>query len=153
VRFYRVGFASDSSAELKVVIFWEAVKGDGELDPWRRTMNPDADSYSLGVRVWAYFTPTTIGVAVYVAPDGQCDGNNPCYSTIQEAIDNAETGSVIRILHGIYNEDIIIDQTYGLTLSGGWDSTFTTQSSTTIINSMTLSDNSGTTEIDNLVLQ
>jgi hypothetical protein len=56
VPFYRVGFASDSSPELKAVIFWEAVKGKGELDPWRKTVNPDADSYSLGVRVWAEFT-------------------------------------------------------------------------------------------------
>jgi hypothetical protein len=59
VRFYRVGFASDSSTELKAVIFWEALKGDGELDPWQIPMNPDADSYSLGVRIWAQFTPTT----------------------------------------------------------------------------------------------
>jgi hypothetical protein len=59
VPFYRVGFAPDSLGEIEAVIFWEAVKGKGELDPWRKTVNPDADSYSLGVRVWAQFTPTT----------------------------------------------------------------------------------------------
>jgi len=89
----------------------------------------------------------------YVSSDGTCGGSTPCYSTIQEAIDAAETESVIRILQGTYDEDIIIDQTYGLILSGGWDSTFTTQSSNTVINSLTITGTSGTVEIENVVLQ
>ena len=88
---------------------------------------------------------------IYVSSDGTCGGNTPCYSTIQAAIDAAETESVIRIIQGTFDEDIIIDQPYGLTLSGGWDSTFTSQSGTTNINSMTISN--GTATIDNLVIQ
>ena len=90
---------------------------------------------------------------VYAAPDGTCGGNTPCYSTIQAATDAAETESVIKILQGTFDEDLIIDQTYGLTLSGGWDSTFTTQSSSTDINSLTINGTSGTVEVDNVVLQ
>ena len=94
-----------------------------------------------------------IAPAVYVQASGSCDGNRPCYSSIQEAIDNAEAGSVIKIVQGIYDEDIITDQSYGLTLSGGWDSTFTTQSSDTVINSLTITGTGGAVEIENLILQ
>ena len=89
---------------------------------------------------------------LYVSSDGTCGGNTPCYITIQEAIDAAD-GSVIKILQGTYDEDIIIDQPYSLTLSGGWDSTFTTQSSNTVFNSLTINGTSGTVEVDNIVLQ
>jgi hypothetical protein len=85
--------------------------------------------------------------------DGTCGGNTPCYSTIQAAIDAAETKSIIRILQGTFDEHVIMDQVYGLTLSGGWDSTFTTQSSNTVINSLTINSTSGTVEVDNVVLQ
>ncbi len=92
-------------------------------------------------------------VIVYVSSDDSCGGNIPCYSTIQAAIDAAETESVIRILQGTFDEDIIMDQTYGLTLSGGWDSTFTTQSSNTVFNSLTTTGTSGTVEIENITLR
>ena len=90
---------------------------------------------------------------VYVSSDDSCGGNIPCYSTIQAAIDAAETESVIRILQGTFDEDIIMDQTYDLILSGGWDSTFTTQSSNTVFNSLTITGTSGTVEIENIDLQ
>lgn len=90
----------------------------------------------------------------YVNKDDEtCGGNTPCYSTIQAAIDAAETESVIRILQGTFDEEIIMDQAYDLTLSGGWDSTFTTQSSNTVINSLTITGTSGTVEIENIALQ
>jgi len=99
------------------------------------------------------FTTTSSGMDfLYVSSDGTCGGNTPCYITIQEAIDAAD-GSVIKILQGTYDEDIIIDQPYSLTLSGGWDSTFTTQSSNTVFNSLTINGTSGTVEVDNIVLQ
>jgi hypothetical protein len=45
-----------------------------------------------------------------------------------------------------------VDQTYALTLSGGRDSTFTTQLSTTKINYFTIDDTSGTVSVENIVL-
>jgi len=88
---------------------------------------------------------------VYVNPDNNCGGNTPCYSTIQAAIDAAETDSVIRILQRPFDENIIMDQTYVLSLSGGWDATFTTQSSTSTVNSMTIND--GVFTIDSIIIQ
>ena len=94
-----------------------------------------------------------IAPAVYVQASGSCGGNTPCYSTIQAAIDAAETESVIKILQGTYDEDLLLNSAKNLILSGGWDSTFSTQTSTTNIYSLTIADDSGTVEIDNLVLQ
>lgn len=90
---------------------------------------------------------------VYVDSSGECGGNGSCFSGIQNAIDSATGYFLMRLSEGIYDEDIVIDQTYGLTLSGGWDSTFTSQSSETVINSLTISDTSGTVEAENIALQ
>jgi len=106
---------------------------------------PQGVGYDLGA--YEYVTATTF----YVEPSGLCGDKSPCYFTIQAAIDAAQTESVIRILQGTYDENIIIDQAYGLTLSGGWDSTFTTQSSNTTTNSLTIS--SGVVTVDSMVIQ
>ena len=91
---------------------------------------------------------------IYVSSsDGTCGGNAPCYTTIQGAVDAADSGSIIKIAEGTYDEDLILDSFNNLTLRGGWDSSFTTQLSTTNMNSLTIADNSGTIEIENIVLQ
>ena len=90
-------------------------------------------------------------VILYVEPSGSCGGNTPCYSTIQAAINAAETEGVIRILQGTYDEEVIMAQAYVLTLSGGWDFTFATQSATSTVKSMTIND--GCFTIDSMVIQ
>ena len=91
---------------------------------------------------------------VYVDSSGQCGVNGSCFSWIQNAIDSATGYFLMRLSEGIYSEDVIADQAYGSTLSGGWDSTFTTQSSNaSIINSLTITGESGTIEVDNIVLE
>ena len=131
-----------------------SVTADASLGQTTLGNSPEASDFSGNdVSIEGSNGVIKVAPSVYVQASGSCGGNTPCYSTIQEAIDAAETESVIRILQGTYDEDIIIDQTYDLTLSGGWDSTFTTQSSTTNINSLTIADNSGTVEIENIALQ
>ena len=77
----------------------------------------------------------------YVSSDGTCGGNTPCYSTIQEAIDAASSGTTIHIFEGSYNEDVTLYEAKVIILQGGWDSTFTTQSSyTTVKGSMAIGD-------------
>jgi len=96
---------------------------------------------------------TSYASALYVSISGDCGEKTPCYNSIHEAIDAASTGDQIRITQGTYDESLVFNESKLLTIQGGWDSTFTTQSLTTIINSMILGDDSGTTQIDNLVLQ
>ena len=59
--------------------------------------------------------------------DGDCGGKNPCYSTIQAAIDAADTGVSIRIAGGTYAEAFELKTSKVLTLSGKWNDGFTGQ--------------------------
>ena len=88
---------------------------------------------------------------IYVEPDGSCGGNTPCYETIQEAMDAGNSGTIIRIAEGIYNEDLILDTSKAITLQGGWDSAFTVRSSSSTVGSITVSN--GTIISDSLVVQ
>jgi hypothetical protein len=71
---------------------------------------------------------------IYVSSDGICGGKSPCYSTILEAINAASSGAAIRVAAGDYDEDLTLDTDTVIILQGGWDSSFTAQVSTTIIN-------------------
>jgi len=91
------------------------------------------------------------GTTSYVDPSGSCGGNSPCYTTVQAAVSAASTGTTIKILLGSYNENVSLSTSKELTLSGGWNTSYTSQSSTTSVNSLTIS-NGGIT-VDNLVLE
>ena len=88
---------------------------------------------------------------IYVEPSGSCGGYTPCYSTIQAAIAAADSGTIIKIAQGTYNEDLTISRSGALVLQGGWNATFTAQSSSTTVASMTISN--GPVTVDKLVVQ
>ncbi|MFH1954025.1 MAG: right-handed parallel beta-helix repeat-containing protein [Pseudomonadota bacterium] len=154
----RIGVLSTSNSNVigdgVVVYLTFNVKTDASLGQTTLGNSPEAsDPSGNDVSIEGSNGAIRIAPAVYVQASGSCGGNTPCYSTIQAAIDAAVAGGVIRISQGTYDEEIIMDQTYALTLSGGWDSTFTTQSSNTVINSLTIIGTSGTVEIENIILQ
>ena len=67
--------------------------------------------------------------------DDTCDGNSPCHTTIQAAIDAADTGVSIKIAGGTYDESFVLNESKLLTLSGGWNDGFTDQTGeATVIN-------------------
>jgi len=88
---------------------------------------------------------------LYVEPSASCGGNTPCYATIQEAINTAGSRAIIRVAEGRYYEDLTLNSAKDLTLQGGWDSEFTTRSSSTTIDSLSIS--SGTVTAEYLVCQ
>ncbi len=88
---------------------------------------------------------------IYVSQDGTCNGNTPCYSTIQGAVNAASSGSTIKIAGGSYGEDVSLNTNKNLIVKGGYNSTFTTQSSETTFHTMTISN--GTAAVDKLELQ
>ena len=75
---------------------------------------------------------------LYVEPSGSCGGKTPCYSMIQAAINAAGSRSIIRIAEGRYSEDVTSNSAKDITLQGGWDSSFTSQSSSTTVDSLTI---------------
>ena len=84
---------------------------------------------------------TSVCAIFYVSRDGNCEGNDPCYSTIQAAIDEAGTGTFIRVEQGTYPESITLDAPITVTLQGGWNQPFTTQTANkTFIKAPAVSD-------------
>ena len=57
----------------------------------------------------------------YVSDDGTCGGKSPCYPSIQDAIDNAATGSVILVKQGTYEESLSLESDKTLTIKGGYN--------------------------------
>lgn len=88
---------------------------------------------------------------LYVTSSGSCGGKTPCYSTIQTAVDAASSGASINIADGNYLEDISLSTSKNLTFQGGWDSSFTTQSGNSRVNSVTITN--GTATFENIVIQ
>jgi hypothetical protein len=66
---------------------------------------------------------------VYVSQVEGCDGNSPCYTSIPTAIEAAITGTTIKVTQGTYSEPITLNASKSITLQGGWDSTYKTQTS------------------------
>ena len=88
---------------------------------------------------------------VFVEPGGLCGGNTPCYTTIGAAMGAAVSGSTVKIAEGNYAEDLILNTSKNITLQGGWNSAFTTRSSNSTVNTITI--NSGSITADYLVVQ
>ena len=64
---------------------------------------------------------------VYVESSGLCGKKTPCYSTIQAAINTANSGDIIKLAQGSYAETFVLDTDKKLIFQGGWDEGFTTQ--------------------------
>ena len=74
---------------------------------------------------------TATSSTLYVSSNGQCGDLDPCYSTIQAALDVAEAGTIIEVADGKYPGAPEWKIAGTVTISGGWTSTFTEQAGTT----------------------
>jgi hypothetical protein len=101
----------------------------------------------------AYVVYEKVVSTVYVDPAGSCSGNSPCYDTLQTAIDNVSSGTVIKILSGTYAENLIAGSASSYTLQGGWNSTYTSRTSTSTISSLTVGSNSGAVTVEYVDIQ
>ncbi|MBW1783782.1 MAG: hypothetical protein JRL30_23965 [Deltaproteobacteria bacterium] len=101
----------------------------------------------------AYLVYQAVAGTTYVDPFGSCNGNIPCYTTIQSAIDAASSGSVIKIMAGTYDERLDLNSSNSYTLQGGWDSTYSSRTSTSSVNSMTFGKNSGPVTVEYMDIQ
>ncbi|MCF8082477.1 MAG: ABC transporter substrate-binding protein [Deltaproteobacteria bacterium] len=69
---------------------------------------------------------------IYVS-NGNCGGNHPCYTTIQDAIDAVQDGGTIDVAAGTYNAGLQLTEAKDILLQGGWDSEFETQTANTTV--------------------
>ena len=90
-----------------------------------------ADSASVPNTATRTYSMTVVCAPhVFVNPDdAACNGNTPCYTSIQTAVNAADTGTVIMITKGTYTEAITLNAKKSLTLQGGWNSTYDQQTS------------------------
>ena len=78
--------------------------------------------------------------AIYVEPSGSCGGNSPCYADIQAAINAAASGDTIKISQDAAAQALSLITAKNLTLQGGWDPSFTVQTSLTTITSLNIQE-------------
>jgi len=83
-----------------------------------------------------HIEPDYSSTTIYVDPSGSCGGNSPCYTTVQSAVNAASTGTTIKILQGTYSENVTLSTSKQVTLSGGWNSSYTSQSSISFVSSL-----------------
>ena len=65
---------------------------------------------------------TSYGSTFYVSKDGNCGAKDPCRDSIQEAIDDAVDGSLIKVKAGTYEESLSVASGKTIQIKGGYDS-------------------------------
>jgi ELWxxDGT repeat protein len=65
---------------------------------------------------------------VHINKDGNCNGNTPCYGTINDGYKASGAGTKIRVCTGYYLEDLIFNENKEIVFSGGWKTDYSDNS-------------------------
>ena len=107
--------------------YWSSTTAvSGTNEAWVRSFGHGFDS-RVGKNYSYYDRAVRGGQNYYVSATSGCGGKVPCYTAIQAAVDAAPNGSVVRISKGTYNEPITLDELKNVTLQGGWNASYTLQ--------------------------
>jgi len=118
------------------------------------------DTVSSGTIIdWEYEdtcnTPIAAGANyhTYTSSVVNCNGNNPCFANIQDAIASATAPAESKITQETYIENINMNADLWLVFRGGWDANFVSNSSsyTTIEGTLTITD--GMMILENIILK
>ena len=121
----------------------------------------DTPGSAYGVFVsgeYAYVADGECGIGIhdfvrnllYADSGGQFGGNPVCYSSIQEAILDADSSGVIKAVQGNYDEHCRLASPKKIKIEAGYDSTFAHQSSFSQIHSISIEN--GTIIVENLII-
>ncbi|MCP4650269.1 MAG: hypothetical protein GY853_09365 [PVC group bacterium] len=89
----------------------------------------------------------------YVESTGHCNGETPCYNSLNNGIQNTSTGDLIYFSSEVFNENVNIDK--NITINGGWDSTpsnDSTNAPVTVINGKISISGNGTAIVKDLII-
>ena len=102
---------------------------------------PDMGAYEYGS-----------AAVIYISPDGLCGNHTPCYSRVQEGLD-WEGGATytMKVVHGAYDEDLVLNRDRRIGVDGGWNAAFTTRTSFSSVKSLSILK--GIISCRNLVIQ
>jgi hypothetical protein len=99
----------------------------------RYTWNAVAKDYEpteTRERAWSSPIFLTVFPVFHVNPnDPLCGGKTRCYNTIQGAINDAGDDALIKVVEGTYHEAVKKNNSGAVAVSGGWNETFTSQTS------------------------
>ena len=74
----------------------------------------------------------------FVSPTAGCNGNSPCYSGINDALNDVASGTEVRVETASYSEDVILTADKNVKLTGGWNSAFEQQVGFSTIRTLTI---------------
>jgi hypothetical protein len=98
---------------------------------WRALALNNNGTRALAVADYVFLGVAAVISPLYVESSGSCGGKTPCYATIQAALNAAADGAVIMVGQGIFTEAPVKNTAGSATISGGWNSTFTSQTAKT----------------------
>jgi hypothetical protein len=110
-----------------VFIWTPTLKGNYKIGVWARSSGSNVDAPEGDAFRGIDFTVSVTATILLVDPAGMCNGNTPCLSSIQQAINSITENSVIRVAQGTYHENLLVDSSKIVSLEGGWNRTFSSR--------------------------
>jgi len=89
------------------------------------------DGNLYAIDYWYVDNVSIRSTILHVSKDGICSGKTPCYVTIQAAVNAAKDGDTIKVGLGTFTEGPVRSTTGMITISGGWNTDFSSQTGTT----------------------
>ena len=111
-----------------------------------------ADLYRLQADVIASIEATV--KIIYVQKEGDCNDNEPCENTIQDALDLAETGvaNIVKVVQGDYSEQISLTDNCSVLLDCGYeDADYQDKTGVSTVSSLEIAD--GEMIVENLEIR
>jgi hypothetical protein len=120
-----------ADAELHLSPGSPAIDAGDWASPYANEPAPNGGRINMGAYGNTASATVSAPFTLYAGSDGNCGTKVPCYSKIQDAIDDAATGDVILVRQGRYPESLRLGANKTLLIKGGYNETFGQQTADT----------------------
>ena len=105
---------------------------EGSLIAFKAAVSEGGGSQALGsatVLVGEFeVTPPAGDTEIYVDPGDGCDGNTPCFSSVQAGVEEAASPcGPVMVAVGTYDEDVALEHSKRILIQCGWSADFTSR--------------------------